>query len=127
MKDLQKTQCNRVIITGDGNLCSLKWKEEKYVKNNIAIHFKNAIEQCGLFNQPIGNTYMADHQSANGDVSESAIDHVYHSKGIMEKIVCKTLPTSSTDHLPIIISYAMGRMPANIYRRFSCRCRVDLS
>ena len=51
-------KCNRVIITGDANLCSLKWNDEKYIKENIAIHIKNAIEQCGLTNQPIGNTYM---------------------------------------------------------------------
>ena len=54
-------KCNRVIITGDANLCALKWNDEKYLKNNIAIHYKNAIEQCGLFNQPIGNTFLADH------------------------------------------------------------------
>ena len=41
-------KCNRVIITGDANLCSIKWNEEKYVKGNIAIHIKNAVGQCGL-------------------------------------------------------------------------------
>ena len=40
--------CHRVIITGDANLCALKWNEEKYNKQNIAVHFKISIEQCGL-------------------------------------------------------------------------------
>ena len=110
-------KCNWVIITGAANLCSIKWNVEKYVKGNIAIHIKNAVEQCGLLNQLIGNTYIADHITQNGEIPESAIDHVYHSKNIKEKIDCKTLPNSSTDHLPVITTYAMGRTPAKIYSK----------
>ena len=88
-----------------------------YAKNNIAVLFKHAIEQCGLFNQPIGNTYMADHITNNGQVPESAIDHVYHSNGIKEKILCKTLANSSTDHLPVVTTYAMGRPITKIYTK----------
>ena len=37
----------------------------------------------------------------NGDVAESAIDHIYYSQTI-KNIECKKLTQSSTDHLPIL-------------------------
>ena len=57
------------------------------------------------------------HYTKTGEIPESAIDHVYHSKGIKEKIECRTLPNSSTDHLPVVTTYAMGLTPAKIYSK----------
>ena len=36
-------KCKKIIITGDANLCTLKWNEENYLKKNVAFHLKNAI------------------------------------------------------------------------------------
>ena len=41
--------------------------------------FFDIIEQNGLSVLDVGNSYMADHAQANGNVAESALDHAYVS------------------------------------------------
>ena len=33
-------KCKKIIITGDANLCTLKWNEENDLKKNFAFHLK---------------------------------------------------------------------------------------
>ena len=69
--------------------------------------FKNPLKNCivrnGLDIHNIGNTYMADRILPDDNITESAIDHVYSSKKIRNQISAKTLETSSSDHLPVVI------------------------
>ena len=47
-------------------------------------------------------TFQADHLNAGGEVSESALDHIYFSSDLGNKIITDTLKNSSSDHLPIV-------------------------
>ena len=96
---------SKVIITGDANLCENNWKKATYTHRKVASPLINCIEQCGLKINQVGLTYQADHMLANGKVPESALDHVYSSEAIKDKIKISTLKDSSTDHLPVVITY----------------------
>ena len=50
----------------------------------------------------IGNTFQADHLNPNGEVIDSALDHVYCSQNIKDKKSTNVLENSSPDHLPVI-------------------------
>ena len=50
---------------------------------------------------------MADHIASNGVIPESALDHVYFSEKIENNVKCKSIPISSTDHLPVVTNYKM--------------------
>ena len=56
-------------------------------KTSIAAPLLNVLEQCGFNVSDLGNTYNADHAQSNGNISESALDHVYCSKTIVEHLV----------------------------------------
>ena len=52
----------KLIITGDANLDSSKWNDEKFLYKSIASPLRNCLEQNGIKNDDsIGNTYLADH------------------------------------------------------------------
>ena len=42
----------------------------------------------------------------NGNIAESALDHVYYSTEIVEKITVEKISNSSSDHLPIICKFS---------------------
>ena len=50
----------------------------------------------------IGITYMADNKNKNGEVTESALDHIYIRKEMEPRMTVRKLEKSATDHLPII-------------------------
>ena len=76
------------------------WNEPKYIHANIASDLFLVLDTNGLKIETVGNTYQADHAQANGNIAESAIDHVYtRSKNIIEIV---KLENSSSDHLPVI-------------------------
>ena len=90
---------------GDANLCANKWNNPKFLLRNVAAPLKIAIDRCGLKCNEIGNTYQSDHLMANGTVAESAIDHVYSSKTLEDKLEVKKLPNGSSDHNPVITKF----------------------
>ena len=95
----------KLIITGDANLDSSKWNDEKFLYKSIASPLRNCLEQNGIKNDDsIGNTYLADHVLQNGTMPESALDHVYYSEDMKENINCASIKNSATDHLPVIIT-----------------------
>ena len=104
--DLAATSGSNLIITGDVNLCSNKWDDSNYTRKNVANPLKNCIVRNGLDIHNIGNTYMADRILPDDNITESAIDHVYSSKNIRNQISAKTLETSSSDHLPVVIDFS---------------------
>ena len=63
---------------------------------------KNTLEQEGLVNLDVGNTYQSDHVQSNGKIAISAIDHVYCSKNLAINIDVLKLANSSTDHVPVV-------------------------
>ena len=95
---------NRILITGDANLCSEKWKSDKYLKKNISTPLLECLVQSGMKFADIGPTFQADHALPDGRVAESSIDHVYFSESMEEEITYKKMATSSSDHLPVIAS-----------------------
>ena len=52
---------------------------------------------------------MADHVLQNGVIPESALDHVYYSENIKEKVTCNAIQNSATDHLPVVACYNVGK------------------
>ena len=98
---------DKVILTGDANLCSEKWKELGFLHKNISIPLLQCLEQNDMTVHDVGLTYQADHVSKNGEVAQSAIDHVYYSCSLKKSIVVAKIPSSGTDHLPVITAYNM--------------------
>ena len=50
----------------------------------------------------VGPTFVADHSQNNGDIAESWIDHIYHSKELESQIQTEILNFGSSDHPPVI-------------------------
>ena len=95
---------NRIIITGDANLCSEKWNGENYLKKKISGPLLECLAQSGIKIADIGPTFQADHALPDGNVAESSIDHVYYSANLEEEIKWEKLATSSSDHVPVLTS-----------------------
>jgi hypothetical protein len=91
-----------LLLLGDANICTMKWNETKYKHHKIATEIKNTLTQCGMKNMDIGITYMADNKNKNGEVTESALDHIYIRKEMEPRMTVRKLEKSATDHLPII-------------------------
>ena len=111
----------KMIITGDANLCSDKWKMDNYNMKSIANPLLECLEQNGLQIQYVGKTYQADHTSADGTVASSALDHVYSSKNIEKSVSVRKLLSSSTDHLPVLISYSLDKNKVEYKRSLTKR------
>ena len=58
--------CKRIIIMGDANICAKKWADPKRKKNKVADCLKNMIEECGLMNLDLGETFTSDIVQKNG-------------------------------------------------------------
>ena len=84
------------------NLCSEKWKEDKFSYKNIANILIETLEQCGLNIRNLGTTFTADGLRADGNVVMSAIDQIYVSDDLEEKVTTFKLTNSSSDHVPIV-------------------------
>ena len=98
----------KIIITGDANLCANKWLTEEYDRKSVAQPLIHCLEQNGLSIQDIGVTFQADHMLPSGAVAESALDHVYTSMVIKDCIETKKLLNSSSDHLPVLTAYSLN-------------------
>ena len=79
-------QSDKCVVIGDANLCSQKWKESNYPHKLIANCLMDTLEQCGLTQKDVGETYLANHTQANGKVASSAIDHIYCSKAMENSV-----------------------------------------
>ena len=74
----------------------------KFLNKNVSIPLRNVLDQCGLMSKEVGKTYQSDHLQTNGQIAESALDHVYCSKSIEEKVEIKKLDSGSSDHNPVL-------------------------
>ena len=111
----------KIVITGDANLCSEKWLLDNYDRKSVAQPLQHCLEQNGLQIQRVGYTYQADHTLPNGEVPQSALDHVYNSVTIKESITVTTHQNSSTDHLPVIIKYSLDLTKVSFKRSITKR------
>jgi hypothetical protein len=100
------TNC-KIIITGDANLCSEKWGLDNYDRKSVAQPLQKCLEQNGIQIQNVGYTFQADRVCQNGEAPRSALDHVYNSLTITDAISVTKLPTSATDHVPVMIKYSL--------------------
>ena len=62
---------------GDANLDGNKWREDDYGLKRVVSPLIEVLDVNGLVCHQVGNTYQADHAQANGNIAESALDHVY--------------------------------------------------
>ena len=90
---------SKVIATGDANLCAERWRQDGYNKKGIASPLLQCLERNGLDIHNIGYTYQSDKVLPNGQVSQSALDHVYTSANIGDRVCAKKIlnrsPSSS--------------------------------
>ena len=78
-KQLEKAALEKkeIIIMGNANLCSAKWKEPNFVHKKIANQLIGCLDHCELIQKDVGITFQADHIQSNGLTSESELDHVF--------------------------------------------------
>ena len=93
-----------IVILGDANLCSIKWNSPNFLHKKISDELQDTLTNCGLSQIQMGITYTADRLSAGGSEITSALDHIYISTSIENKIRTRKLDTSATDHLPIVVN-----------------------
>ena len=101
IKEACKTNCD-ILIIGDANLCSMKWNNPDFLNQNVSIPLKIVLDQCGLSINEVGITYKGDHIQVNGNIAQSALDHVYSSKSLESRIVVTKLSNGSSDHNPVV-------------------------
>ena len=106
----------QIIITGDANLCTSKWRNSSFLHKNVSGPLISCLDEIGLEIAEIGPTFQADHILPNGIQAESNIDHVYYSSDLRQKITIEKLSNSSTDHLPVIASVKV-KNSERIYER----------
>ena len=87
----------QIIITGDANIDANKWDQN--TGNKVSINLRSCLDRNGINYPFIGNTYFADHAQANGNIAESALDHVYHRN---LDVKTKIIANHSSDHNPVI-------------------------
>ena len=74
-----------ILMMGDANICTNKWNNPQYKHHRVVMELRSGLEQNGMKNIDIGNTYLADNTTQNGKIAESALDHIYMSSGMEEK------------------------------------------
>ena len=92
-----------VIILGDANLCALRWDSPNFLHKRISEELRDTVTQCGMQLLDLGITYTADRLGAAGDEITSAIDHIYVTNELCQKLTFSKLDNSATDHVPILV------------------------
>ena len=91
-----------LLIMGDANLCSKKWNEDNFTHKKMANQLISTLDSCGLQNIPIGPTFIMDHHQTDGTITESWLDHVYHSEQLKPEISTNVKIFGSSDHLTVL-------------------------
>ena len=55
----------------------MKWNYDNFGYPSLANKMKSTLAQCGLRNLELGNTYLADRPTSNGNTIESDLDHIF--------------------------------------------------
>ena len=92
------TKCKNVLVLGDSNLDSNKWNEEKFLHKKVSTILRDSLDANDIRILKVGNSYLANHVQKNGNIAVSAIDHVYCSSNLEEKLGSQKYST-----VPVII------------------------
>ena len=76
IKSAHSSKLNMIIL-GDLNLDANKWMESDFPHKKVTNILEDSLEENDLMISELGNTYQANHAPKNGEVAESAIDHIY--------------------------------------------------
>ena len=117
----------QIIITGDANLCSRVWRNEEYKYKRISEELLDTLNQCGLKEIQLGNTYMADRLSKEGQTISSALDHVYLSTTLAQNTRVQKLSNSSTDHVPVKIEVITEEKVKPVKKKITKRSMKNFS
>ena len=93
------TEDKNVMMMGDANLCSNKWKDSSFLNKKMANLLTDTLDACGLFSVPVGPTFLASQK--NNVITESWLDHVYLSENLKTLVKTQIINNSSSDHLPV--------------------------
>ena len=104
---------SRIIMLGDMNLCSRKWNQDKFKDKRVAEILRSSLEENGLVCRYLGDTFSSDIVQKNGNITTSALDHVYLTEHLDNITVTDKLDGSSSDHLPIFakINHSCKKAP----------------
>ena len=73
----------------------------------------------------VGPTFVADHSQNNGNIAESWIDHVYHSKELESQIQTEIINYGSSDHLPVTIKQMGAPQAVRWSKSISDRVQIN--
>ena len=110
-----------IMILGDANLDMNKWNEPKYKNAIVTQVLRDCLDSNGLIIENIGDTYIANHIQKNGNISTSAIDHIYHRIEKAGKITVKKITNCSSDHLPVIATIPIPKSKMTYIRKIMKR------
>ena len=116
-----------IIILGDANLCADRWHFPKFVNKKFAKSLQNTLSRCGLKVADIGPTFQSDHLKIDDDIYGSALDHVYYSSALENKLVIKSLKNSALDHLPVVCEIPSIPKMLPFTHRINKRCLKNFS
>ena len=105
-----------ILMLGDANLCSNKWRDLNFLNRKIANQLTETLDANGLICIPVGATFLANQCQMSGEFTESWLDHVYHSEDMITDVITKTIQNSSSDHLPVVAGINM-RIHKKVFKR----------
>ena len=95
------TERNKTVVSlGDMNIDQNRWESASYHLRRLASKLKSTLSSNNMENLPLGNTYKSFGETSTGGSFESALDHVYFSRGAL--ISGTTSQNATSDHTPII-------------------------
>jgi hypothetical protein len=80
-----------ILIMGDANLCSQKWRSPLYKYRRISDELRETLAQCGLIQVELGPTYFADGLKEDGGEIRSSLVHIYMSESLLSQTLTKKL------------------------------------
>ena len=99
----------------------------KFLNKSVAKLLQNTLRRCGLKIAKVGKTFQSDHIKPDGDVCDSALDHVYFSSDLEKKIAVETLTNSLSDHVPVMCVVRSLPNVKPYSRKITKRCLKNFS
>jgi retron-type reverse transcriptase len=96
-----------LLVMGDCNLDQNKWNNPRWPHFKLAEKLRTGVAESGLSILPMGDTYFAYQRSVNGDVAQSALDHIYSSAS--GQVRTRVLSSTASDHKPIMAEVEMKK------------------
>ena len=96
-----------IIAMGDWNVDSKKFNDKTYQRKRICSVIMKMVHSNDLKIADLPYTFI----SRNHDY-KSALDHIYFSSTLEDKISCKATDQAATDHLPIMFELEMNIIKA---------------